>query len=110
VDDLVRVGGGRVGVVSRGVVKGEAPSIADGPEEPVHESGVQGHRFVDVDVDGLGGRCLVEAVEDLVGGLPEGLAELGDGALEGHDEGQLVFVEELEIPENVLVQPVDTGA
>ena len=63
-----------------------------------------------MDVDGLRGRRLVEAVEDLVGGLLEGLAQLGDGALEGHDEGQLVFVEELEILEDILVQPVDPGA
>jgi len=110
VDDPVGVDGGRVGVLVRGVVEGEAPSVANGLEEPVHEPGVQGHRLVDVDVDGLVARCLVEAVEDLVGGLPEGLAQLGDGALEGHDEGQLVFVEELEIPEDILVQLVDAGA
>ena len=109
VDDPVGVDGGRVGV-DRGVVEGDAPSVADGLEEPVHEPGVEGHRLVDVDVDGLGGRGLVEAVEDLVGGLLEGLAQLGDGALEGDDEGQLVFVEELEILEDILVQPVDAGA
>ena len=96
--------------VDRGVVEGNPPLVADRLEEPVHEPGIEGHRLVDVDVDGLGGRCLVEPVEDLVGGLLEGLAQLGDGALEGHDEGQLVFVEELEVLEDVLVQPVDPGA
>lgn len=89
------------------VPEGDLLLLVDRPDDPVQENAVQGDGVVDLHEDRHRGDAVEEPVQDPVGRLPKGLAELPHHVPEGHHQGQFRVVEDLQVLHQVLAHPVD---